>query len=106
MPSITILKNVKKSFNSLNLHMLGNFSCFCCHLLTYFKIYLFKNSFRNTRTIRIRVVSAVGRFGLGRFGQILGVSRFGLFWWVVSAVSRFGCGSFRPGGVLSTFLHT
>ena len=51
---------------------------------------------------RIWVVSALGRFGLGRFGQFLG--------WVVSAlvggsfrpifeVSRFGPGSFRPKSI-------
>ena len=28
--------------------MLGNFSCFCCCLLTFFKITFSKNSFRNT----------------------------------------------------------
>ena len=29
--------------------MLGNFSCFCCHLPTFFKINFYsKNSFRNT----------------------------------------------------------
>ena len=28
--------------------MLGNFSCFCCHLLTFFKINYFKEFFRNT----------------------------------------------------------
>ena len=44
---------------------------------------------------RIRVVSAVGRFGLGRFGHILGC-QFGLCWWVVSAVSRFGRRLFQP----------
>ena len=32
----------------------------------------------------------------GSFRPNFGVSRFGLFWWVVSAVSRFGHGSFRP----------
>ena len=28
--------------------MLGNFSCFCCRLQTFFKINFFKKSFRNT----------------------------------------------------------
>ena len=28
--------------------MLGNFSCFCCRLLTSFKINFLENSFRNT----------------------------------------------------------
>ena len=28
--------------------MLGNFSSYCCHLLTFFKITFFKNYFRNT----------------------------------------------------------
>ena len=42
-----------------------------------------------------------GRFGRGSFlpgsfRPYFGVSRFGLFWWVVSAVSRFGLGSFLP----------
>ena len=32
------------------------------------------------------------------FRPNFGVSRFGLFWWVISAVSHFGRGSFRPGG--------
>ena len=33
----------------LTLCMLGNFSCFCCRLLTFFKKITFsKNSFRNT----------------------------------------------------------
>ena len=42
-------------------------------------------------------VMAVSHFGCdGRFGQILGMSRFGLFWWVVSDVSRLGHVSFRP----------
>ena len=46
------------------------------------------------------VVSA-GSFRPGSFQPNFGVSRFGLFWWVVSAVSRFGpC---RGGGVT---LHT
>ena len=35
--------------------MLGNFSCFCCHLLIFFKINLSKNSFRNT----IRVLNCL-----------------------------------------------
>ena len=26
--------------------MLGNFSCFCCHLLTFFKINFFKKNFQ------------------------------------------------------------
>ena len=41
------------------------------------------------------VVSA-GSFRSGSFRPYFGVSRFGLFWWVVSAVSHFGRGSFRP----------
>ena len=28
--------------------MLGNFSCFCCHLLTFFKIYFFKKNLSGT----------------------------------------------------------
>ena len=32
----------------LTLCMLGNFSCFCCSLLTFFKINFFKNFSRNT----------------------------------------------------------
>ena len=33
----------------LTLCMLGNFSCFCCHLLTFFfKLTFSKNSFMNT----------------------------------------------------------
>ena len=63
------------------------------------------------------VVSA-GSIRPGSFRPNFGVSRFGLFWWVVSAVSRFGHGLFRPSvcvrgwgggggwGVLSFFLHT
>ena len=35
--------------------MLGNFSCFCCPLLTFFKINFFKIKFRNT----IRVSNAL-----------------------------------------------
>ena len=30
----------------LTLCMLGNFSCFCCRLVTFFKIIFFENSFR------------------------------------------------------------
>ena len=30
------------------LYMLGNFSCFCCHLLTFFKIMFVTNFFKNT----------------------------------------------------------
>ena len=33
---------------ALTLSMLGNFSCFCCRLLTFFKINFFKISFRET----------------------------------------------------------
>ena len=36
--------------------MLGNFSCFCCLLLTVFKINFLKKSFRNT----IRVTNSLG----------------------------------------------
>ena len=39
-----------KSWNDntlLTLSMLGNFSCFCCLLLTFFKIIFIKSSFRN-----------------------------------------------------------
>ena len=36
------------SLENLILCMLGNFSCFCCRLLTFFKISFSKNSFRNT----------------------------------------------------------
>ena len=32
----------------LTIRMLGNLSCFCCHLPTFFIINLFKKSFRNT----------------------------------------------------------
>ena len=35
--------------------MLGNFSCFCCRLLTFFKFTFPKNSFRNT----IRVTNSL-----------------------------------------------
>ena len=35
--------------------MLGNFSCLCCRLLTFFKIFFVKNDFRNT----IRVLSGL-----------------------------------------------
>ena len=45
-------------------------------------------------------VVSVGSFRPGSFRPYFGVSRFGLFWWVVSAVSRFGCGSFRPVRIL------
>ena len=31
--------------------MLGNFSCFCCHLLTFFKVNFSKNSFWNTISV-------------------------------------------------------
>ena len=34
--------------NKIILCMLGNFSCFCCHLPTFSKINFFKKSFRNT----------------------------------------------------------
>ena len=44
-----------KSSFSLTPCMLGNFSCFCCHLSTFFKINFFKNSFRNI----IRVSNAL-----------------------------------------------
>ena len=56
-------------------------------------------SFRKVWAEGIRVVSALGRFGLGRFGPILGVGRFGLGWWVDSALGRFGPGSFRPKSI-------
>ena len=36
------------SYNCVTLCILGNFSCFCCFLLTFFKINFFKNIFRNT----------------------------------------------------------
>ena len=64
---------------------------------------LFRKTTCKSDTIyRIRVVSALGCFGLGRFGQFLG--------WVVSAlvggsfrpifeVSRFGPLSFRPKSI-------
>ena len=43
------------------------------------------------------VVSA-GSFRPGSFRPNFGVSRFGLFWWVVSAVSRFGQVCMLGGG--------
>ena len=37
---------------SLTLCMLGNFSCFCCRLLTFFRNFTFSmNSFRNTISV-------------------------------------------------------
>ena len=45
---------------------------------------------------RIRVVSPVGRFALGRFALVFGVGRFALIRWVVSPVSRFALGRFAP----------
>ena len=41
------LVSVSILFHVLALCMLGNFSCFCCRLLTFFKNYFFENSFRN-----------------------------------------------------------
>ena len=39
----------KNNIHSLTLCMLGNFSCFCCRLLTFFsKLTFSKNFFRNT----------------------------------------------------------
>ena len=39
----------------LTIFMLGNFSCFCCHLLTFSKIKVFKKSFRNTIRVSNRL---------------------------------------------------
>ena len=44
-----------KSSFSLTHCMLGNFSCFCCQLLTFYEIDFLKKSFRNT----IRVSNAL-----------------------------------------------
>ena len=43
-----------------------------------------------------QVIRDPGRFNRGSFRPNFGVSRFGLFWWVVLAASRFGHGWFRP----------
>ena len=40
--------------------MVGNFSCYCCHLLTIFKINFSKNPFRNT----IRVSNSLDRISV------------------------------------------
>ena len=47
--NIGLLRNRKGiDHNYLTLCILGNFSCFCCRLLTLFKIDLFEKFFRNT----------------------------------------------------------
>ena len=38
--------------NIINICLLGNFSCFCCRLLTFFKMIFSKTSFKNT-TIKV-----------------------------------------------------
>ena len=46
--------------------MMGNFSCFCCHLLTFFKINLFKKFFqRHYQTVKLfsKVISRWQRCG-------------------------------------------
>ena len=43
--------NVVINLETLTLCMLGNFSCLCCCLLTFFKINFFKNSFRNINRV-------------------------------------------------------
>ena len=51
---------------------------------------------------RIRVVSALGRFGLGRVGQFLGwvvLALVGRSFRPIFGVSRFGPGSFRPKAI-------
>ena len=44
--TLQLLEIIKK-VNLFTLCMLGNFSCFCCCLLTFFKITFSKNSFKN-----------------------------------------------------------
>ena len=41
-------------------------------------------------------VVSPGRFALGRFALVFGVSRFALIRWVILPVSRFARESFRP----------
>ena len=37
----------KMPWQDLSICMLGNFACFCCRLLTFFKSKFFKNSFKS-----------------------------------------------------------
>ena len=100
---------------SLKQNIHGNLSIYvhqkCFKAPFYRKLFIFmdqeyclfrKTTCKSDTIYRIRVVSALGRFGLGRFGQFLG--------WVVSAlvggsfrpifeVSRFGPWSFRPKSI-------
>ena len=39
----SFVKNIHQQYSTLS--MLGKFTCFCCYLLTFFKIYFFKNLF-------------------------------------------------------------
>ena len=43
----SFVKNIHQQYSTLS--MLGKFTCFCCYLLTFFKIYFFEKLFdRNT----------------------------------------------------------
>ena len=53
LAKIFLIMLFRKSVTVLSLFMLGNFSCFCCRLLTFFKKTLSENYFRNTIRVSI-----------------------------------------------------
>ena len=46
MKQLLVKNSDSKSTVELNLCMHGNFSCFCCHLLIFFKVKFFKTFFQ------------------------------------------------------------